>query len=90
MRPYATSVFGLQLLAYEALSYLQDETGRVLPKKWVRVDTACTLRELVRLEGHVVAEFPVLHVVEQRSAFEKHLLASEPEDFLPPLHFVVD
>ena len=44
----------------------------------------------MRLEGHVVAEFPVLHVVEQRSAFEKHLLASEPEDFLPPLNFVVD
>ena len=31
--------------------WLQDATGRVLPKKWVRVDASTTIGHLVRLEG---------------------------------------
>jgi len=54
------------------------------PKKWVQVKATCTVRELVRLEGHIIAQFPVLHVVARGSVFEAHMLASDPSDFLPP------
>jgi len=63
--------------------WLREESGRIFGKHWRKIDTALTLREVVRLEEHVIPQFPVLHVVKANSSFEAYMLASDPTDFLP-------
>lgn len=40
-------------------------------------------------QGHVVGQFPVLHLVASNSSFESHMLTSDPLDMLPPLTVAV-
>ncbi len=49
--------------------------------KWVKVPKDATIAELLKIEDHIVGGFPVLHVVEANSVFERHLLDKGPTLF---------
>jgi hypothetical protein len=49
--------------------------------KWVKVPKDATIAELLTIEDHIVGGFPVLHVVEANSVFERHLLDKGPTLF---------
>ena len=49
--------------------------------KWVKVSRDASIAEICAMEDHIVGGFPVLHVVEENSVFERHLLHKGPTIF---------
>eukprot|EP00802_Teleaulax_amphioxeia_P014505 Tamp_14572.p1 GENE.Tamp_14572~~Tamp_14572.p1 ORF type:complete len:460 (-),score=116.12 Tamp_14572:238-1530(-) len=59
----------------------EEEYDLASKTKFVKVPLGASIAEVVKIEDHIVGGFPVLHVVEANSAFERHLLDKGPAVF---------